>query len=320
MATVRQLDEPVVWIAGEEQILCEFVKLFSVTELAKGRTRLATDPETEVATLQLERTGLSTELGVTGFTAGPGTLEVGTPSEAGLLAGNTGLRTGQATLGVSTASLAVLGTETGQTTGLPTGVTTLEVATTHLTTRDVEPGPVTVGTVSSTLVAALLTPVLTPGPADLRPAHFVTLDPLLVSALQPLLTTDLTPRGEAALVGTVNSAQTEGERVRMVWRVVKMLRYSQGTLVTALPGLTTPLLADKVPGILPTRHHLPVTTTRNDLRHPFRTGSTVQITFPGALVAVLTARPHLPAHLLAPILLVSRVVGVTGELREGGDD
>ena len=145
-----------------------------------------------MATLQLERTGLSTELGVTGFTAEPGTLEVGTPSEAGLLAGNTGLRTGQATLGVSTASLAVLGTETGQTTGLSTGVTTLEGPTTELTTREVKPGPVTVSTVASTLVAALQD-LLTPSSADLRPFGLETLHGLLVAAVQPLLNTDLAP-------------------------------------------------------------------------------------------------------------------------------
>ena len=89
------------------------MELFSVTEPAECRTGLPTDPDTGVATLQLERTGLSAELVITGFTAELGTLEVGTLSEAGLLAGNTRLRTGPATVGVTTAGLTVLGTEAG---------------------------------------------------------------------------------------------------------------------------------------------------------------------------------------------------------------
>ena len=96
-----------------------------------------------------------------------------------------------------------------------------------------------------------------------------------------------------------------------------MLRDSQGTLVTTHPGLGTFLLTQKFPWVLPTGHHLPVTTAADDLLHLVRTRTTVQVTFLPALVAVLTGRPHPPAHLLAAIVLVSRVVGVTGELGEG---
>ena len=83
------------------------------------------------------------------------------------------------------------------------------------------------------------------------------------------------------------------------------------------PGLTALLLADKLPGVLPAGHHLPVTTSRDNLLHPDGTGAAVLETSLGAGMAVLTVLPHPPAHLLAAIVLVSRVVGVTGELREG---
>ena len=182
-----------------------------MTEPAEVRAGLPTDPDTGVATLQLERTGLAAELVVTGLTAGPATLEVGTLSEAGLLAGNTGLGTDLATLGVTTAGLAVLGAEAGQTTGLSAGVTTLQRTITHRTTRDVEPGPVTLTTGPSTLVSALQD-LLTPSPADLRPLGLVTLDGRHVAALQLLLDFHLAPRGGTGLVRTVHSAQTEDQK------------------------------------------------------------------------------------------------------------
>ena len=182
-----------------------------MTEPAEVRAGLPTDPDTGVATLQLERTGLAAELVVTGLTAGPATLEVGTLSEAGLLTGNTGLGTDLATLGVTTAGLAVLGAEAGQTTGLSAGVTTLQRTITHRTTRDVEPGPVTLTTGPSTLVSALQD-LLTPSPADLRPLGLVTLDGRHVAALQLLLDVDLAPRGGTGLVRTVHSAQTEDQK------------------------------------------------------------------------------------------------------------
>ena len=191
------------------------MELFSVTDPAEVRAGLPTDPDTGVGTLEVERTGLGAELVVTGFTAEPGTLVVGALSQAGLLAGNTGLGTGQATLGVTTACLAVLGTEAGQTTGLSAGVTTRQRTTTHLTTGDMEAGPVTVTTVPSTLVATLQD-LLTPSSTDLRPPGLETLHGRLVAALQPLLNTDLAPGGGARLVGTVHPAQTEGERVMKV--------------------------------------------------------------------------------------------------------
>ena len=90
--------------------------------------------------------------------------------------------------------------------------------------------------------------------------------------------------------------------------------------MTTDPGLGTFLLAQKFPRVLPTRHHLPVATAADDLLHLVRTRTTVQVTFLPALVVVLTVWPHPPAHLLTAIVLVSRVVGVTGELRGGGDD
>ena len=90
--------------------------------------------------------------------------------------------------------------------------------------------------------------------------------------------------------------------------------------MTTRPGLTALLLADKLPGVLPAGHHLLVTTSRDNLLHPDRAGAALHGTSLGAGMAVLTVRPHPPALLLAPIVLVSRVVGVTGELRGGGDD
>ena len=131
------------------------VELFSITETADIRAGLPTDPDTGVATLELEKTGLSTELGVTGLTTELETLVVGALSQTGLLAGNTGLRTGLPAVRVTTAGLTVLRTETGQSTGLSTGVTTLQRPTTHLTTGNVEPRPVTVSAVPSTFVAAI---------------------------------------------------------------------------------------------------------------------------------------------------------------------
>ena len=191
------------------------MELFSVTDPAEVRAGLPTDPDTGVATLEVERTGLGAELVVTGVTAEPGTLVVGALSQAGLLAGNTGLRTGKATLGVTTAGLAFLGTEAGQTPGLSAGVTTRQRTTTHLTTGDMEPGPVTVTTVPSTLVAALKL-LLTPSSANRRPVGLVTLDAHHVATLQLLLDVLLAPGGGARLVGTVHPAQTEGERVTKV--------------------------------------------------------------------------------------------------------
>ena len=96
-----------------------------------------------------------------------------------------------------------------------------------------------------------------------------------------------------------------------------MLRYSQGTLVTTGPGLGTFLLAEKFLWVLPTRHHLSVTTAGDDIQDLVRTGATVLVTFLPALVTVLTVLPHPPAHLLAAILFVSRVVGVAGQLGRG---
>ena len=168
------------------------MELFSVTDPAEVRAGLPTDPDTGVTTPQQERTGLSAELAITGLTAELGAVVVRALSEAGLLAGNTGLGTFQGAVGVTTAGLAVLGTETGQTTGLSAGVTTLEGPTTDLTTREVKPGPVTVSTVPPTLVAALQD-LLTPSSADLRPFGLETLHGLLVAAVQPLLNTDLAP-------------------------------------------------------------------------------------------------------------------------------
>ena len=90
--------------------------------------------------------------------------------------------------------------------------------------------------------------------------------------------------------------------------------------MTTRAGLTALLLADKLFGVLPAGHHLPVTTTPDNPLHPDGTGAALLETSLGAGMAVLTFRPHPPALLLAAIVLVSRVVGVTGELREGGDD
>ena len=89
------------------------MELFSITETADIWAGLPTDPDTGVAALELERTGLSTELSVTGLTTEPETLVVGTLPQTGLLAGNTGLRTGLPAVRVTTASLTVLGAETG---------------------------------------------------------------------------------------------------------------------------------------------------------------------------------------------------------------
>ena len=122
------------------------------------------------------------------------------------------------------------------------------------------------------------------------------------------------------MVGLVWSEQFTPHRLKIrnsVVNITNMLRYSQGTLVTTGPGLGTFLPTEKVPRVLPTRHHLPVTTARDDLLHLVRTGAAVLVTSLPTLVAVQTVRPHPPAHLLAAIVFVSRVVGVAGQLGRG---
>ena len=116
---------PVVWLAGEEEVLSEVVKLCLVTDLTEVRTGLSTHPDTGVATGQGLGTGLSTEPVLARLTAQSRTPEVRTLPETGLLAGLAGLGTGLGAVRVPTPSLAGLGAEAGQATGLSTDVTTL---------------------------------------------------------------------------------------------------------------------------------------------------------------------------------------------------
>ena len=129
---------PVLRLAGKEEVLGEVVELFLVTDPAEGRAGLPAHSDAGVAAGQGLETGLGTELVLARLTAQPRTLEVGTPPETGLLARDTRLRTGPATLRVTTPGLTEsLGAEAGQTTPLSTDMTTLERTTTHFTTRDV---------------------------------------------------------------------------------------------------------------------------------------------------------------------------------------
>ena len=210
MATVRQLDEPVLWIAGEEEVLSEVVKLVLVTDPAEVGTGLSTDPDTGVATGQGLETGLSTEPVLAWLTAEPGTVEVRTLPETWLLARLAGLGTGLGAVRVSTPGLAGLGAEAGQATRLSTDVTALERTITHPTTRDVEPGPVTGPAGPGTLVATVQGHV-TRSTALLGPVSLIAPDGQCVTTVQFLLDLRLTPGGDTGLVSAVNSTQTEGE-------------------------------------------------------------------------------------------------------------